>query len=489
MIAILLTALSPLLAPQERISVEISRENGDVYCDVRADDAPLRQIMQSLCSALDLELGGFESVDLDDAEGSPAVSVYLRHRPLNVVVDYILGAAGLAGSLGAGRIDVANASPPFPSRDELLQVAEIAFLEALQQFPDGARTDETRAALADVAIQRGEPAKAARHYELLIATGPDRPEHLETRMKAGRLFVELQEWGRAMPLFRFVAESQAQIELVVEARRELARCILMRGESAQALHMLRALEHLLPPVDDRDAAQRLILMARAEVRLERPVDALQSLERARRLGPQYVDELEVMDLRARALELKDRPVEAALAWLHFSRGRSDKEKREALVRAAQIALSTEGEELFVIFLHKHAENEGLGAALVPYVNEARARLGLGTETYTGASLTIRLLGGVQYVDAGLEDEAARAFESIAPQFNKLSVSERVTFALTYAPLLEHQQGVSYAIDLLRNVVRTLESVDDRSRLYVLAGEIYERNERFDDAAAAYGGRL
>ena len=36
---------------------------------------------------------------------------------------------------------------------------------------------------------------------------------------------------------------------------------------------------------------------------------------------------------------------------------------------------------------------------------------------------------------------------------------------------------------------TLQAVENRSRLYLIAGEILERHGRFEEAAAAYGGQL
>ena len=476
--------LAPVALPQERVLIEIHDQNGDTYCDVRAEDAPVHRVMQRLCSELDLELTGFEDVDQ-----SQPVNVYLRNRPLEVTVDYVLGAAGLAGTLSATGVIVYSANPPFPTRGELLQTAEIGLLELLHHFPRGARAVEARHELARIAVLRGELEKAARHYELLVEATEGSPTQTTTRMKAGRLLVELQEWSRAARHFRHVAESEPEIHVGAEARRELARCTLMRGESARALHMLRALEHLVAPMDEEDAAIRLLLLARAEVEQDRPVDALRNLDRARRIGPGYVDELEVMDLRARALELQGKPVEAALAWLHFSRNQGENLKREALIRAAQIALAQEGEELALVCLHKHAENEGLGDALLPFVNEARARLGLQEKSYIEASPSARLLRAGQLINAGSEEAAAQTFASISSQLGALSAEERVTLATSYAPLLERQRGVMEAIDLLRIVASTLEAVENRKHLYLLAGEIYERNQRFEEAAEAYGGRL
>ena len=53
------------------------------------------------------------------------------------------------------------------------------------------------------------------------------------------------------------------------------------------------------------------------------------------------------------------------------------------------------------------------------------------------------------------------------------VTDTKAHRTTYGPLLENEQGVSYAIDLIREVTLTLDAVENRSKLYLVAGEIYE----------------
>lgn len=478
---ILSLAPAPL---QNAVVVETEERNGDIYCSVKAREFPVEQLLQSLCRESGLELRGFE-----DLEETPLVTVYLQDRPLNIAVDYILGAAGLTGTLGARRLDVLASSLPFADHENSLERAEIAYLSALQRFPTGVDAAIARLALAEIALMKGEREKAVRHYELLIEQPTDEATHLAARMQAANLLLELQDWARAMPHFRFVAESGTDTNTVVKARRQLARCVLMRGESQQALYMIQALDNVIEPINTHDRADRLMITARAKLGLGDYHNALRDLDKAQQISGGAIDEFEGMDLRARAMELDGRPADAALGWVLFSRDKPDDVKSQALVRAAQMALSTDGEELAVIFLWKHASKQGLGEALVPYVNEARARLGLDAHSYADGSVTIRLNRAVQLVDASMEQEAAKLFATIHADFRSLTAKDRVRFATTYAPLLEEAEGIREAVNVLRDVVQTLESVENRSQLYLLAGEIYERHRQFDDAAAAYGGEL
>jgi len=488
---IALAALALAALPVQRGAVVETRlVEGDVVCDIQARDYPVHQLMQSLCDDLSLDLEGFEDID-----ESPRVTVYLTDRELHVAVEYILGAAGLAGTVAADGISVRAADRPFPAAEHSLQAAEIAYLTALQRFPDGPEASSGRLALARIAMQQGEREKAVRHFELLVEGELDDQLALESRMQAGRLLIELEEWSRAMPHLQFVGNyegpgnEEAPVELVAEARRELARAILMRGDARRALYMLEGLNTAIDPIDREDDAQRRLLMARARIGVGQYVQALRDLEEAQRLGGGSIGELEGMDLRARALELDGRPVEAALAWLHFSRGKSTEVMTEALVRSAQMALSVEGEELSVLFLGRYAEQEGVGEALLPFVNEARARLGLEATDLRDSSTAARLERAIQHLDGGAPDQAAALFELILPELLQLSAQDRVRFASAYAPIVEQESGPDDAIQLLRRSVATLQAVENRSRLYLIAGEILERHGRFEEAAAAYGGQL
>lgn len=484
MIALLLSSLLSIAPAQNAAVIETKTENGDLYCTIEAREFPVHRLMNSLCRKAGVELVGFE--DIDD---SPLVTAFLQDRPFNVAVEYVLGSAGLAGTLSADQLIVEGIAKPYATREQSLQAAEIAYLSTLHRFPEGDHAAPARLALADIALLRGEKEKAVRHYELLANQKSDPTTHLNARLKAARLLLELEDWSRAMPHLRFVAESEAEDAIIVESRRGLARCVLMRGEEQQALYMIYALDNVIEPINSFDEADRLMIRARAKIGLGDYHNALRDLDRALRVSGGEIDEYEGMDLRARAMELDGRPVEAALAWVQFSRTKEGELRKKAMVRAASMALSVEGEELGVIFLWKLADNDGMGDALVPFVNEARSRLGMDAVSYSEGSLTIRLNRAVQLIDAGLPGESAKILATIEPEFRELDAEDRTRFALAYAPLIEAAENYEEAIDLLRLVIPTLDSTENRSKLYLLAGEIHERRGNYEDAAAAYGGEL
>ncbi len=424
------------------------------------------------------------------------MDIHLNGRPLNQAVQYILGSAGLTATVSLQSIDVRGELPPFPDGEAARNAAEVRYLAALRRFPTGPGAVRARQDLAELALDGGQLQKAVRHYELLIEDFPDDDSAQESHMAVGRLLVELELWTQALPHFAVVAnveldESTAQrfVPILAEARRELARCILMRGEPRRARFMLQGLEQVIPPVDDNDRAQRWLLMARALLDLGQHERGLRFLDRALNLGQGIISEFEGMDLRARGLVLAGEPIEGSLAWLHFSRTQPITTKRKALARAAQLALSVEGEELAVLFLQKHADKEGLGDVIEPYSAEARSRLGLDAKSFENSTPSIRLDRGEQLLASGSSDQALRVFRALQQEIWTLSTAERMRYGMAYAPLLEQQESADASIEFLRNLALSLESVENRSRVYLLAAEILERHARFEEAAEAYGGKL
>ncbi len=491
MISLAFFLLALLPGPQAQSSVAVSEKNGDLYCDVQARDIEVHRLMAQLGRELGLKVVGFE-----DVEESQRISVFLRERPVDQTIQYILGSAGLSATVTARTIAVSGELPPFPDSQAVLDAAEMAFVTTLTRFPKSAEAPTARLSLAGIALDQGNPSMAVRHYETLIEDFPDDSRVQDAHMSAGRLLVELEEWVQALPHFQEIAniklDEKTPAELfpvVAEARRELARCILMRGEARRAQFMLQGLEHSLPATTDADRGIRWLLLSRALLDLREPKKALTYLDKAQRLGQGIVGDFEGMDLRARAMEQSGKPIEAATAWLQFSRNQPAEVKSKALVRAARLALSVEGEEVAVMFLHKYAVKEGCGDALVPFYNEARSRLGLEATSFENSTPTIRLDRGEQLLASGASEQASDVFASLENDFWTLSPTDRLRYGLAYGPLLSEQRSVDAAIDLLREVARSLESRENRSRIYRLVAEIYEGHGRFDEAAEAYGGKL
>ena len=95
MIACTLTLFIATTLPQNRADIEVTVENQDTYCSIQARDYPVHRLMERLCE----KLGGRELRGFEDVEDSPLISVYLDHRPVGQAVDYILGSAGMIGTV------------------------------------------------------------------------------------------------------------------------------------------------------------------------------------------------------------------------------------------------------------------------------------------------------------------------------------------------------------------------------------------------------
>ena len=59
----------------------------------------------------------------------------------------------------------------------------------------------------------------------------------------------------------------------------------------------------------------------------------------------------------------------------------------------------------------------------------------------------------------------------------------------YARALDESKGLDAALSALRRVWEELRTSAARKDVCVAAGELFEKHERFEDAARAYGGEL
>jgi len=487
MILVELVVAALALAPQQgAVAIEIETIDGDTYCSVRAQGAPIDDVMRELASKLGRELTGFERI-----EEPQRVTVELESRPLAQAVRTMLGAAGLRGRVGWQHIEVASDLPPFPQRAELFAAAELAYVRVLMEHPDSPDCPKARLALGEMKDLEGNRVNAIGHYELLIESYPASELVPEALARLCRDLVAEERWEEVRVRATELANRKESHPYHAQARRDLALSLAHLGDWRQALFVLRALDTAYETSDLLERSERLFVRARALVGAGDSAEALRCLDRIDALGVHAFGQIDSMELRARALDQAGRPLDAALAWLHFAAQADPSQRRTALVRAAELALKGEGDELSVVFLHAQAEALGLGDDLVPYLARARARLGLGLASVQPvvASPTARLREAERLLGRGLPAHARDAFQAVFLEQRALPPDQRVQLARGYATALETLSATGAAIDVLREVVATLEDPRDRAGLYVLAAEIHERDGRFDAAIDAYGGRL
>ena len=218
------------------------------------------------------------------------------------------------------------------------------------------------------------------------------------------------------------------------------------------------------------------------------MEALRTIEDLERAGMSAEQRTACFALGAVALEAVGQEEMAGRSWLLYARASEGEESEKALENAARLALVRDAEAL-VLLICEEADARGFAARLEPYRLEARRRLGLLTvlDARRAAPLE-RLELAEAWVRRGRVEDAAEVLESLFEERGGLDQEALVRVYAVRARVLEKVRGPEAALELLRSFRRGLEDPAGRSRLDVLAGELLERQGRFEEAIEAYGGR-
>lgn len=484
--ALLLLLAAPPAAPAQDgdLVVRVGERDGDRVCTVQARQVAADRILLELTAQLGRDLEGFETVDL-----VPRVTVDLVDRPVEETVRFVLGAAGLRARIWPRAIEVLPELGADAGVEALYSAAEETYVAALYRHVGAPGGAGALFALAEIAEHAGDVEKAVAQYEELLEMYPDSRLVPETELRSARHLVTLERWGEAKARYEELYALPDSDRYDPEAWREIARCLLHLGDPLRSLRMLRALDREFPTEDPMERSRRLFVRAGAHVGLGESAEALRALDEANRLGRHAFTEFQGMELRAHALEQAGRASEAAIAWLAFGSKHGGETEREAIRRAAELALSAEGEELSVLFLYEMAAQRGYGPDLAPLRDEARSRLGLDRDPVGVQNAAQLLRNGLDLFGRGMTAEAVRVLSRIRHEFLRLEATDRREFALAFAQCLDTEGATDEAILVLREVAESLRDRKLREPLYLLAGEILERNGRFEEAIDAYGGRL
>jgi tetratricopeptide (TPR) repeat protein len=484
----------------DRSHLEVRVVEGEQLVTLHAQNLPASEVIEALCDSLGRRLRWLEEID-----NIPNITVHLVDGYPNDVVRTVVGAAGLRVRIGSDQVEVSKEFSPFAKPEELLFAAEAAYTMALRRFPTDPRRVEARESLAEMAVAEGRPDRAVEHYGYLIEefrAARDNNQHVapellafmpEALVRSGRLQVELRRWEAARESFQLLADISGLVPHTYfpEALRELARCQCELGDPKKALYQVRALTSNpeFAPKDDMDRARRLLVEARALILTEEPINALRLLDQCAGLGQISFKNYEVMELRAKALEKSGRPAEAAQAWLGFYNDvKLPEERRKALTHAASLSLMS-GDEVAVMMIYEMAKEHGWESDVQPALNLARARLSIDSTNFLAGSAAERLLRAEDLFTSGLYGQARQVLDSLYEVHLALGQSEKLRLALVYAKVLDHVEGIDSAIRVLRTMAATLETQESRTSLYLLAAELYETHQMFDEAIEAYAGTL
>lgn len=455
---------------------------GDVLVSLDAKNAELGEIFTEVAERTHKQLVGLER--LGDPE---PVTALLDERPLSQVLFTLAGCAGARVRVNPSTIEIFPDLGGGASVEELEEQATVAYLRALHAHPEHPQGAHAELVLGELREKHGNSRAAVGHYELVPRNFPDSDLVPEALWRAGNLLMRLGEWTDATAKFTALANYRSAHVYSSRTRLALARCQVQAGDARQALLLLDALENLYPTIDHAEAKARTFVRALALRGLGRHGEALKLLAEADAMGVEPEWERDATELRAEAFEYFERPAEAGRAWLRLAQLSTGRDKDRALAQAARLS-SLAGDPIAVLMIERAASGTAAAQEIAAYADRAREELGLAT-AHGAARLATAIEHAQGFLGAHLPQLAAQELESAWRDRGELDEPDRARLAAVYARALDESKGLDAALSALRRVWEELRTSAARKDVCVAAGELFEKHERFEDAARAYGGEL
>jgi len=407
------------------------------------------------------------------------VSLELERRPLEEVLEFLLGTAGLRHELTGGSLVVLA-----PSTDpaDLAHEADVAW-QRVSHGNDPEAAFRARLAQGNLAEVRGDLEGAFALYREL-AEEDHSPLAAEATYRAGRVLERLGHWAEAAQHFRTLASSDEGRAFHTRARLELARASIELGDPESALHLLNFLETNYPIDDPLERAERRLVRASACNANHEYVEALRTLEDGETVTAPD-SEARGLEIRAAAFEGLGFGVEAARAWLLYARMAPANERNAAFERAARLSLEG-GDELGTLFVCREAAKQAADESLGALVRQARSRLGL-DQADVPASIHERLERAEELLADEKVAEATELFEGLYLARGALEEPERARVLAGWTRCIVDRSGLDAALEILSKARASFEDPAAIQRLDLAAAALLESAGEFDRAAEAYGG--
>ena len=474
-----LLALFLLAAQATRPLVTVEEIEGRQWWSVRAKDASLVTVLDAIAERSGRRLEGSGLLT-----NGALVTVELDRRPLSQVLEYVVGTSGHEYEFDADTITLRE--PLARSAQQELTRASAAWLRASSRFPAHAMAPNARLSQGELAELQGELGVAREHYETLVETFPSAPEVAEATMRTGLVLQRMGSWSEASLRFRALASLKNANPYHATARLELARCSIELGDPQSALHLLSALDANYPTADEVESTGRLLVKARALNALDRPMEALRTIDRME-ASFDPLAEREAMRVRARALDGIGMPAESSTAWLLYGGEASGAERVLALREAARLALEAD-DELGVLFVCREAERFGLVEELGPYWHQARVRLGLADDVQDGGDVSTRLEAAEAHLEKNEAEKAAVLLEPMFLARGALQEPQALRLLLAWADTTDQRFGIDQAVRVLAEERAGFASASARAAVDAAAARLFERRGLFERAVDAYEGR-
>ncbi|MDP6520168.1 MAG: hypothetical protein QF411_09740, partial [Planctomycetota bacterium] len=468
-------------------------------CSVSAQGVTAQQALSAIAAELDRPLTLTSPEQW--AHAAEPLTIELVQRPLEDVLDFIAGSAGLRVEREQDFLALSPELPATAPSDVLLQRASNAWQRAMKNFPADEQVETALMTLASIELARSDDEKAREYWGALVDNRPESDLAPRAIYNYGLSLERTGQWRTAVEWFTSLANHLAADELREAAWLELARCQSRLGDARQVHYLMDTLDAEFPVSTDEAKADRLLIRARAWNTQKLPVDALRCLDLAERTGATVLDEREFTSLRAQALELYGMPEAGALAWLGFSLDAAGADLALALEEAARLALVS-GEEATAILIESMARDRGVSSSAVADIAfEARDNMGLTTQfTSTHAAEAGSAQGPAARLDAaeqslanGRIDLARSSIAVLVPGSAAFDEDTRTRLAIVWASCLAAEDSSSGALDnavaFLRETVRSLSDLEHRRRIYLAAAQLLENAGDTAGALNAYRGIL
>ncbi|MDF1799711.1 MAG: tetratricopeptide repeat protein [Planctomycetota bacterium] len=471
-------------APQEReaIQVESRSLDGELLLSVRANDKPLDNIIEALADEAGMRVSGF------DGRRQRLITVDLYERPLDMVLEFTLGSVGLDFTLEGNHITISGHDAT--DRDALLRAASRGYQRALNTFPSAEAAPAAHLSQAWIAEQNGDLGSAIAMYQMIPSTYPGYPELAAAEFHSARLYEELGNWRDAIQHYDRLAELKIDHDFHAAQRLGRARCTIELGDPKAAIFQLQNLDLHSPALDDDEAAQRILVRARANNARRDYQAALADLDQIDQLQSYLVRSADYQRNTAIALEGLELFGPAARAWLAYAERALGNDRLTAVELAVELFLDA-NDESAALYAIRFGETLGGSPKLTALSGVIDERLGLvrvqPTKPTSEKGPAERLERARAAWQAG---DLSATYSALGPVMNDsrgLIEVDRAEVLCLWARCLDRLEGLDAAIDVLRTNRPQLTSLENRMRLDVVAADLYEAHGRFDEAVDAYGG--
>ncbi|MHC4378626.1 MAG: tetratricopeptide repeat protein [Planctomycetota bacterium] len=443
--------------------------------------------LSDLCLRL-AELTGQEVFDLNEAPWTPVlVSVDLRERPLNDVLERVLGSVGLRHEMQPGGFRILETNTSGLSAGHLRTRALAHYVAASREYPSHPLSARARLAQAEIELERGNDDNAREHYRQLAKSFPASPLAPLAELRSGDLLADAGFWQDARESYLRVLNRQTAEALHPEAHLGVARCHMELGDPAMCIASLAVLDRSHPSNEHETRGERLLLAAQAHQRLDKSLIALRQLDELQELSVSRELRIEGLRIAALALEQLGELDTAAMAWGVVGREGRPEVQVEAFERAAVLSAELQ-DHLGVLFVAQEASTIGLGEALEPHRLRGRLELGLDdpAEMNVDAPVDLRLTAAERLIGDERFEPAYELLRTLLELDLEFEQERRLGWA--YALSSYHVLGLPHGIAVLRDYrARTTDEWTQR-QYDQLAYDLYTRELDHNRALMALGGQ-